>query len=204
MHQVAKTELEECKETLGKRFDDCVAGATYLHNTVVQEFGSNPLAFVNYVQTFKQVLLNIVNTSGGQSKHLIAGLQKLDGAKQTVDELQKKAGSQKVLLKKAQDEVNVTLQKITKSMEQKAQSKQEVEALQAKCSEDEKMIKERKSRVESELSEIQPQVDLAKKAVGELNPSNLNEIKNFRIPPDPVADVLGAVVQLLGESDTSW
>lgn len=89
-------------------------------------------------------------------------------------------------------------------MEQKAQSKQEVEALQAKCSDDEKMIKERKAMVESELSEIQPQVDSAKKAVGELNPSNLNEIKNFRIPPDPVADVLGAVVQLLGENDTSW
>jgi len=33
-------------------------------------------------------------------------------------------------------------------------------------------------------------VDQAKAAVGELKPSNLNEIKEFRIPPQPVSDVL--------------
>ena len=58
--------------------------------------------------------------------------------------------------------------------------------------------------VENELSGIQPEVDAARSAVGELKASNLNEIKNFRVPPDAVVHVLGAVMQFLGHSDTTW
>ena len=59
------------------------------------------------------------------------------------------------------------------------------------------MVK-RKADVEGELGGIQPEVDAAREAVGQLKPSNLNEIKNFRVPPDPVVHVLGAVMQFLG------
>lgn len=58
--------------------------------------------------------------------------------------------------------------------------------------------------VEGELSGIQPEVDAAKSAVGELKSSNLNEIKGFRVPPDAVVHVLGAVMQFLGQTDISW
>ena len=58
--------------------------------------------------------------------------------------------------------------------------------------------------VEMELSGIQPEVDQARAAVGELQAKNLNEIKNFRVPPDAVVHVLGAVMLLLGSDDTSW
>ena len=58
--------------------------------------------------------------------------------------------------------------------------------------------------VEQELSGIQPEVDAARAQVGELKPANLNEIKGFRVPPDPVAHVLGAVMQFLGQTDISW
>ena len=54
------------------------------------------------------------------------------------------------------------------------------------------------------MSGVQPEVDAARAAVGELKPANLNEIKNFRVPPDPVTHVLGAVMQFLGQSDISW
>lgn len=52
------------------------------------------------------------------------------------------------------------------------------------------MIEERKKQVESELAGVQPEVDAAKAAVGQLSTSNLNEIKAFRMPPDAVSDVL--------------
>lgn len=58
--------------------------------------------------------------------------------------------------------------------------------------------------VEQELSGIQPEVDQARAAVGELKSSNLNEIKNFRVPPDAVVHVLGAVMLFMGNDDTSW
>ena len=79
-------------------------------------------------------------------------------------------------------------------MEKKAERKQEVEHLQARCNEDEKVIVNRKAMVEGELGGIQPEVDAARAAVGDLKPANLNEIKNFRVPPDPVTHVLGAVM----------
>ena len=89
-------------------------------------------------------------------------------------------------------------------MEQKAERKQEIETLQRKCNEDEEVILKRKMMVEEELKDVQPEVDKAKEAVGDLKPANLNVIKAFRMPPDAVADVLSAVLRLLGQEDTSW
>jgi hypothetical protein len=41
----------------------------------------------------------MISSSGGQSKHLMAGIQKLEDAARLVDDLSKKAQSSKVLLK---------------------------------------------------------------------------------------------------------
>ena len=58
--------------------------------------------------------------------------------------------------------------------------------------------------VEQELGGIQPEVDAARAAVGELKASNLNEIKGFRVPPAAVEHVLSAVMQFMGQQDVSW
>ena len=49
-----------------------------------------------------------------------------------------------------------------------------------------------------------PEVEAAKLQVGELKQDNPNEIKAFRVPPDPVRDVLDAVLYLMGIQDTTW
>lgn len=89
-------------------------------------------------------------------------------------------------------------------MEQKAERKTEVEALQSQCNKDQKVIETRKADVELELSGVQPEVDAARAAVGQLKPANLNEIKGFRQPPQAVVDVLSGVMIFLGQSDFSW
>jgi len=43
--------------------------------------GASPLHFSNLCTTFNKIFEKIVSTSGGQSKHLLAGLEKLNGAK---------------------------------------------------------------------------------------------------------------------------
>jgi dynein heavy chain 2 len=159
---------------------------------------------MNLLQSFRKIYHNIVKTSGGQSQHLLAGLEKLEEARRTVDVLSRQAGDQKILLNQKKAEASAALIEITKSMEQKAERKQEVEALQAKSAEDQRVIEIRKHEVEHELSHVQPEVEAAKAAVGGLKPANLNEIKNFRIPPDPVSDVMQGVLRLLGQEDTSW
>jgi dynein heavy chain 2 len=200
---VAKNELGELRGSIGTSFDQIVASVLHVHNAS-QSLGASPLAFMNLVRAFKQIFSKIVQSSGGQSKHLLAGLDKLEEARRTVAELSRSAGEQKVSLNRAKAEANAALVEITKSMEQKAERKQEVEALSAKCAEDQKIIEARRHQVEHELSHVQPEVDAAKAAVGDLKPANLNEIKAFRMPPDAVSDVLQGVLQLMGQEDTSW
>lgn len=84
---------------------------------------------MNLVHTFREVYNKIVSASGGQSKHLLAGLDRMEEARKTVDVLSKNAAEQKILLKQKKAEANSALAEISKSMEQKAERKQEVEAL---------------------------------------------------------------------------
>jgi dynein heavy chain 2 len=186
---VAKNELADVSAQIGKTFDQIVGSILLIHNSS-QSLGASPLAFMNLVRAFKQIFSKIVQSSGGQSKHLLAGLEKLEEARTTVARLSRSAGEQKVLLNQKKAEANAALIEITKSMEQKAERKQEVEALSAKCAEDQQIIEARRHQVEHELSHVQPEVDAARAAVGDLKPANLNEIKAFRMPPDAVSDVL--------------
>jgi dynein heavy chain 2 len=200
---VAQKDLEDVAPQIGKNFEAIVNSILSVHSTA-SKLGGSPMAYTNLIQTFKQILTKILQSSGGQSKHLMAGLEKLQEAHTLVDELSRQANQQKILLNQKQAEAKAALGEITKSMEAKAERKQEVEALQAKVAEDQKMIQQRKAQVEHELLHVQPEVDAAKAAVGDLKPANLNEIKAFRMPPEAVSDVLQGVLRLMRQEDTSW
>ena len=62
----------------------------------------------------------------------------------------------------------------------------------------------RKAEIEAELSEIQPILDSAKQAVGQIKNEHLNEIRSLNAPPEAIADVLAAVLMILGVQDLSW
>mmetsp|Transcript_26840 Transcript_26840/g.4866 ORF Transcript_26840/g.4866 Transcript_26840/m.4866 type:complete len:90 (+) Transcript_26840:3770-4039(+) len=49
-----------------------------------------------------------------------------------------------------------------------------------------------------------PMVEQAQKAVGSIKKEHLNELKSLRMPPEPVHDVLSAVLRMMGRSDNSW
>lgn len=78
---------------------------------------------------------------------------------------------------------------------EKLKEKQGVEA--------EKLAK-RKKQIEAELSEIGPILEEAQKAVGNIKPESLNEIRVLRMPPDAVRDILEGVLRLMGILDASW
>lgn len=59
-------------------------------------------------------------------------------------------------------------------------------------------------QVEEELSEVQPLIDAAKKAVGNIKKDNIAEIRSLKMPPDAIRDVLEGVLMILGQQDTSW
>ena len=51
---------------------------------------------------------------------------------------------------------------------------------------------------------LQPLVDEAKRAVGNIKPEALSEIRSLRMPPDVIRDILEGVLRLMGIFDTSW
>jgi dynein heavy chain 2 len=176
----------------------------HIHHQAASQFPVSPQVFINLVESYSHMLKHVNSTSGGQVGHLKAGLSKLQEAKKTVDKLSIEANEKAKLLTVKQAEANKAMERIQVSMEKKAERKQEVESLQAHTKEAEVNVIQRKQMVEQELGGIQPEVDAARAAVGDLKPANLTEIKNFRVPPDPVTHVLGAVMQFLGQTDISW
>jgi hypothetical protein len=77
---VAQKELGTAVELLGKSADEIINSAVYLHTQSSSLFTVSPLTFVNFVKTFKQVLNSVIQKSGGTTKHLISGLEKLQEA----------------------------------------------------------------------------------------------------------------------------
>ena len=198
-----QAQLSETFKNLECKQDEIVSLLMQIHLNCI-DFGATPLHFFQFIDNYKLVLKNNFSSQTSESRHLIAGLSKLQDAAEFVDKLSKKAQSQKELLKAKQAEADTALAKINVALEKKAERKQEAEKLKKQCLEDEEIIKERKVLIEDELVDIMPEVEAAKLQVGELKQDNLNEIKAFRVPPDPVHDVLGAVLYLMGVQDTTW
>ena len=83
-----------------------------------------------------------------------------------VDKLSRSANEQRALLTQKQQEADVAMEQIQKSMERAVERKGEVEMLQKKLGKEEVQMQERKGGVEEELSKIAPVLEAAKAAVG--------------------------------------
>ena len=69
---------------------------------------------------------------------------------------------------------------------------------------EQELLNERKAKIELEMAEIEPLVQEAKKAVGNIKSSTLSEVRALRAPPPVVKDILEGVLCLMGIQDTSW
>jgi len=132
------------------------------------------------------------------------GVSKLNEAQTVVNELEKKAKVQREKLAQKQSEADKALNEITRSMHGAGEQKVEMEELKVKIDAENKKLNKRKAEIEEELKEVQPIVEAAKQAVGQIKPESLSEIRSLRAPPDVVRDILEGVLRLMGTLDTSW
>ena len=72
---------------------------------------------MNLTEQFTRIYSSIKDSSGGQFKHLQGGLQKLSEAQAEVDVLSRRAIEQKRVLAGKEQEANVALVEITKSIQ---------------------------------------------------------------------------------------
>jgi len=82
--------------------------------------------------------------------------------------------------------------------------KGEMEELSKKASAEREKLEKRKGQIDKELAEIEPMVQEAKSAVGNIKTETLGEIRALRAPPDTIRDILEGVLRVMGNPDTSW
>uniref|UniRef100_A0A671UTR1 Cytoplasmic dynein 2 heavy chain 1 n=1 Tax=Sparus aurata TaxID=8175 RepID=A0A671UTR1_SPAAU len=186
----------------GKRGDLCRL-FLMVHESC-REHGATPSQYMAFLHVYTALYCRKQSQLTTRQQHLQAGVAKLNEAKALVDELKRRAAEQSVLLKTKQQEADSALQEITTSMQNASDQKTEMEKIKGKMAQEVSKIEERKAKIDDELKEVQPLVDEAKRAVGNIKPEALSEIRSLRMPPDVIRDILEGVLRLMGIFDTSW
>ena len=165
---------------------------------------ATPRMYVSFLEVWKKIFTRQRAKTAQRVEHLKGGLDKLHEATIEVDKLSKTAVEQRALLTTKQQEADVAMEHIQKSMEKAVERKAEVEQLQKKLGVEQEEMDRRKGGIEQELAGIQPVLEAAKAAVGGIKSDNLNEIRSLKMPPEAIRDVLEGVLRLMGNFDTSW
>ncbi|NXC70641.1 DYHC2 protein, partial [Anhinga anhinga] len=188
---------------------NCISDSDFLKSFLAihescKMYGTTPSRYMTFLHIYSTINNSKRRELIKRQNHLQAGVSKLNEAKALVDELNRKAGEQSILLKTKQDEADAALQEITVSMQSASEQKTEMEKIKHRIAEEAAEIEERKRKIEDELKEVQPLVNEAKLAVGNIKPESLSEIRSLRMPPDIIRDILEGVLRLMGIFDTSW
>ena len=163
-----------------------------------------PRKFINFLNTYSTVYSQKKDGLLKQQQRFQAGVRKLNEATTRVDELKVKAADQQQLLTQKQAEADEALQEITKSMQAASEQKNEMEKIRQHQNEERVMLEKRKKAIDIELSDVEPLVAESKKAVGNIKPETLAEIRALRMPPSVIKDILEGVLSIMGIYDTSW
>eukprot|EP00210_Caulerpa_lentillifera_P003221 g3076.t1 len=158
--------------------------------------------------SFVELLSRIYHKKSTEIQSRIAflknGLLRLQEAEEEVDGFAEKTQEKQNLLEQKQKEAEDSLERITSLISQTADRKREVEDLTHKLHMEEEAMNLQKECVLQKLSDVQPMVDKAKLAVGQIKSDNLNEIRSLKMPPEAIRDVLEGVLTVLGHRDMTW
>ncbi|KAJ8280434.1 hypothetical protein GJAV_G00054510 [Gymnothorax javanicus] len=194
---LSKTFGEEGRSIVSKEHKRKTSGHSDLSKSFLRihescrEYGATPSQYMAFLQVYSSIYSSKRAELIERQRHLQAGVSKLNEAKALVDELKGKAAEQSSLLRTKQAEADAALQEITLSMQNASDQKTEMEKIKGKMAEEVLKIEERKAKIDDELKEVQPLVEEAKRAVGNIKPESLSEIRSLRMPPDVIRDILG-------------
>ncbi|KAL1506398.1 hypothetical protein ABEB36_005769 [Hypothenemus hampei] len=153
-----------------------------------------------YVAIFQEKNTTIISKKG----KLEAGVSKLTDAKNLVDELKQKAAEQQEKLAEKQEKANAALDMISNTIKGANTHKEEMEVLKRKTESENVLLVKRQQEIEEELREVEPLIEEARAAVGNIKTESLSEIRSLRAPPEIIRDILEGVLKLMGTQDTSW
>lgn len=165
---------------------------------------TSPYRFKKLITTYYYLYNGMLCKIKSQQKILQAGVDKLSSAQQVVQTLKVDAQEQEVALAEKRKMANNALELITSTMRNANDQKTDLLELKKKTQDGSKLLKERQAAVELELQEVEPLLQEAIAAVGQIKSEALSEIRSLRAPPDVIRDILEGVLRLMGTRDTSW
>ncbi|CAG0920502.1 unnamed protein product, partial [Notodromas monacha] len=136
--------------------------------------------------------------------HLKAGVQKLQEAQAVVAKLQTEADKDQKVCAAKQAEANEALTQIKQTMFAATNQREAMQTLKDSTAKEEKQIKERHKAIDIELAEVEPLIQEARAAVGNIKAQAITEIRSYSAPPTVIRDILEGVLRLMGILDTSW
>ena len=184
--------------------DALIKAFLFIHDSCNALNNATPRNYITFLRTYTTVFSTKRAAIKKKQKHLQAGVSKLNDATSLVDTLKKTAAKQQALLSEKQAKADKALQEITVSMQNATEQKSEMEVVKSQQSTERMKLEKRKKAIDIELSEIEPLITAAKKAVGNIRPETLSEIRALRAPPDTIRDILEGVLRIMGVYDTSW
>eukprot|EP00048_Salpingoeca_helianthica_P012919 m.191176 g.191176 ORF g.191176 m.191176 type:complete len:3938 (+) comp15437_c5_seq50:82-11895(+) len=199
--------------TIGSTFDAVgtagsgAAEVPALARTIHEMFadkGATPKHFANMLQLSSSLFTSKLSTLRTQEHRFESGLAKLHEATSMVDELKAKALVQSKQLSVKKSEAEQTMVDIQDNMGRASRQKIDIETIKGQLAVEETKLAQRKKAIDAELSSIEPLLEAARSAVGQIKSDSLSEIRALRAPPDTIRDILQGVLGLMGIYDTSW
>lgn len=170
----------------------------------VQTNCRDPARYISFINLYAKIYLEKLTALQEKQTKLRVGVSKLTQAKNVVANLKESANEQKKILAEKQEKANSALDMITVTMENANVHKEKMENLKEQTEKENELLIKRKKEIEVELAEVEPLVQEARAAVGNIKPEALSEIRSLRAPPDVIRDILEGVLRLMGIQDTSW
>lgn len=184
--------------------DDLVETLLAIHKSCITQLGATPGDYISFLKLWFHLYTLKKHELKSELGHLEAGLFKLDSAGEIVNDLRTNAVQQQKDLIVAQAAADRAMDEISKALSGATERRREVQDIKVTVAENEVTTKERKAEIENQLSDIEPVLAGAKEKVGQIKSEHMHEIKSLTAPPVAIADVLEAVLMMLGVQDTSW
>ncbi|KNC52665.1 dynein heavy chain domain-containing protein [Thecamonas trahens ATCC 50062] len=127
-----------------------------------------------------------------------SGLAQLGKVEALVATLQEDLSTKLPVLSKTRTEVEALIETLTVNQAEAKKTKAAVESEEVQAQAEQKVCEQMVERTEAELSEALPELEAAQRALQELRPSDIVEIRSMQHPPPGMTIAIEAVCILLG------
>ncbi|XP_077377243.1 dynein axonemal heavy chain 10-like [Festucalex cinctus] len=178
--------------------------STLFHQKLRRANYVTPKNYLDFINTYSNLLQEKDQYILAQCKHLEGGLDKLKEASVQLDELNIKLAEQKLVLAEKSTACETILLEIVSNTTVVEDKKTLAEDKAKEIEEQNKVIAVEKAEAETSLAEALPALEAARIALQDLDKSDVTEIRSFAKPPKQVQVVCECILVLCKKKEISW